>query len=240
LKRRIGKIKKLTRYPVKSMAGFEMHEAILGWHGLDGDRRYGVRQLDKPGDFPWLTASRMPELLLYKPTEFDESLFPTKVLSPSGKMMDITGDELSAEIGEGFGHEVELMALKHGIFDDAVISLIAANTAAHICNEAGVIGDNRRFRANIEIRCDEPTPFIEDNWVGGVISFGDAEDAPAVHITKRDIRCKMISLDPDTAGHNPMVLRTAVELNDNNAGVYGTVIRTGRLKVDEAIFLSGV
>lgn len=215
-----------------------MEEAMLGWHGLDGDRRFGVRQLDKPGDFPWLTASRMPELLMYKPAEFDENLFPTKVQSPSGELLDINGNELRTEIGEQFGHDVELMALKHGIFDDAVISLIAAATAAHICSKSGVSTDNRRFRANIEIRCDEPVPFIEDEWVGGVITFGDAADAPAVHITKRDIRCKMISLDPDTAEHNPMVLRTAVELNDNNAGVYGTVIRTGKLQVGDAIYMT--
>ena len=74
--------------------------------------------------------------------------------------------------------------------------------------------------------------------MGGVLSFGDADDAPAVHVTKRDIRCKMISLDPDTVEHNPMVLRTAVELNDNNAGVYGTVIRTGKLQVGDAIYMT--
>ncbi|MGH1365627.1 MAG: MOSC domain-containing protein [Calditrichia bacterium] len=235
--KRIGQIKKLVRYPVKSMAGIEMDEALLGWHGLTGDRRFGVRKVDKAGDFPWLTAGRMPELLLYKSVEFDANLLPKKVQTPSGELLDITSKELRAEIHRQSGHQVELMALKHGIFDDAVISLIASATAAHVCSEAGVSADSRRFRANIEISCDQPSPFAEDDWVGSVISFGESANAPAVHITKRDIRCKMISLDPDTAEHSPIVLKTAVQLNDNNAGVYGTVIRTGTIKVGDALLL---
>jgi hypothetical protein len=29
-------------------------------------------------------------------------------------------------------------------------------------------------------------PFEEDQWVGGVLRFGDADDAPAVAVTLRD------------------------------------------------------
>ena len=130
-----------------------------------------------------------------------------------------------------------LMAAKHGIFDDALISLVASSTAAHVCQEAGVTEDGRRFRANIEIEGDDPTAFMEDNWVGQTILFGDSRDAPAVFITKRDVRCKMLSLDPDTAEHQPMVLKTTARLNDTNAGVYGTVIRIGKLKVGDPVYL---
>jgi len=219
------------------MAGVEMEAAMLGWHGLDGDRRFGVRQVDKTGDFPWLTAGRVPELLLYKPTDFDSNLLPKKVQTPSGEVLNIGSDELRSVIRRQSGHQVELMALKHGIFDDAVISLIASATTAHVCSKAGVPDDSRRFRANIEITCDEPSLFAEDEWVGKVVAFGESADAPAVHITKRDVRCKMISLNPDTAEHNPRVLKTAVQLNNNNAGVYGTVIRTGSIKVGDALLL---
>ena len=239
--KRIGQIKKLVRYPVKSMAGIHIDQTVLGWHGLAGDRRFGVRQVDKAGDFPWLSASKMPELLLYRPTDFESDsseLLPTRVQNPTGELLDIRGDKLRSEIGGRVGCNVELMALKHGIFDDAVVSVIATMTASHICNEAGVPDNSRRFRANIEIGCDHPFPFAEDEWVGCVIAFGERENAPAVYVTKRDVRCKMLSLDPDTAQHDPMVLKTAVRLNNNNAGVYGTVICTGTISIGDSVFLA--
>ena len=239
---RIGHIRRLVRYPVKSMAGCEMEKSILGWHGLVGDRRYGVRRIGEAGDFPWLCASRMPHLLLYQPTVFDQNsaeLLPTHIRNPVGTLLDIRGEQLAEEIGSQVGFDVELMALKHGIFDDAVVSLIALKTAAHICNQAQISNDIRRFRANIEIESDNTSPFVEDDWVGSVVSFGESTDAPAIFVTKRDVRCKMISLDPDTAEHNPNVLKTSVRLNENNAGVYGTILRTGVLRVGNPIFLSG-
>lgn len=35
----IGRISEINRYPVKSMAGVSTDSAVLGWHGLAGDRR---------------------------------------------------------------------------------------------------------------------------------------------------------------------------------------------------------
>lgn len=222
------------------MAGVESDEALLGWHGLIGDRRLGVRQINRAGDFPWLTSSRMPELLLYQPTDLDledPELVPQRVRSPSGELLDTYGKKLRMEIGGRADSPVELLALKHGIFDDAVVSLIGATTTSHICNEAGVRPDSRRFRANIEIDCDKPIPFAEDEWVGHTIAFGESSDPPVVAVTKRDLRCKMIGLDPDTAQHDPLVLKTAVRLNENYAGVYVTVIRTGTLRVGDSLHL---
>ncbi|MGH9423398.1 MAG: MOSC N-terminal beta barrel domain-containing protein, partial [Thermoanaerobaculia bacterium] len=40
----IGEIEAIFRYPVKSMAGEQVDAANLGWHGLDGDRRLGLRR----------------------------------------------------------------------------------------------------------------------------------------------------------------------------------------------------
>ena len=222
------------------MAGIEMDHAMLGWHGLAGDRRFAVRQVDETGDFPWLTASKMPELLLYRPAEFksdDAELLPTRVQNPAGELLDIRSDKLRSEIGHRFGCNVQLMPMKHGIFDDAVVSVIASTTATHVCTEARVPADSRRFRANIEISCDHPFPFVEDDWVGSIIAFGETRNAPAVFVTKCDVRCRMISLDPDTAEHNPLVLNTAVRLNNNNAGVYGAVIRAGTLRIRDAVLL---
>jgi len=49
------------------MAGERLEAANLGWHGLAGDRRLALRRVDDRGGMPWLTASKLPDLLLFTP-----------------------------------------------------------------------------------------------------------------------------------------------------------------------------
>jgi hypothetical protein len=73
--------------------------------------------------------------------------------------------------------------------------------------------------------------------VGGALSFGVEDDAPAITVTMRDIRCSMLNLDPDSASPAPEVLKAVVRANQNNAGIYGAVTRIGRLAVGQTILL---
>jgi uncharacterized protein len=236
----LGHVCELVRYPVKSMAGNATESAFLGWHGLKGDRRFAFRRLGDDSGFPWLSASRVAELLLYHPFGLDETTgepLPTHVLTPDGKRLELRSAELQSEIAERFGGGVELMKLKHGIFDDASVSVISLATIAGIGCEAGVDLDRRRFRSNIVLETCGRDPFHEDGWVGGTLVFGDAEPRPAVSVTARDIRCMMINLDPDTGAQNPRVMKTVVRLNKNNAGVYGTVVHTGTIRIGDPVKL---
>lgn len=235
----IGHIAAIFRYPVKSMRGEPLESAMLGWHGLDGDRRLAFRKIDDRGGFPWLTASRLPELLLYAPVRADEGdpALPTHVRTPRGDELPVFANELATEVGDRFGAPVQMMQLKNGIFDDASISVIALDTVHEIARLAGRDADVRRFRPNIVVRLLRPAPFVEDDWLGGVLSFGDGDDAPAIAVTMRDARCSMINLDPDSARSAPELLRAVVRANENNAGIYGAVTRIGRLAVGQPIRL---
>jgi uncharacterized protein YcbX len=93
--------------------------------------------------------------------------------------------------------------------------------------------DSRRFRANILIETHDSTPFLEDAWVGGTLVFGEEETGPAVSVTDRDVRCVMINFDPETSRQDARMMKTVVRLNENTAGVYGTVVRTGTLRVGQ-------
>jgi uncharacterized protein YcbX len=236
----IGHVEAIFRYPVKSMGGERLEAATLGWHGLAGDRRLAFRKMNDRSEFPWLIASKLPELLLYSPHCRDDGAegdLPTHVRTPDGEMMPLFGDELAAEVGRRHGAPVQMMQLKHGIFDEASVSVIASDTVREIGRLAGRDADVRRFRPNIFVRLLQPAPFQEDEWVGGVLSFGEGEDAPAVTVTLRDIRCSMVNLDPDSAVSAPEMMKTVVRAHQNTAGVYGTVIRIGRLAVGQSIFL---
>ena len=236
----IGHIEAIFRYPVKSMRGEPLQTATLGWHGIEGDRRVAVRRLEDRSTFPWLIASRLPDLILFTPQPREEGsseALPASVLTPDGEEMPLFGEALAAEIGRRSGCAVEMMQLKHGIFDDACISVISSTTVLEICQLARIAADVRRFRPNIVIRSTRAVPFEEDGWLGGVLTFGGADDGPAVTVTMRDARCAMVNFDPDGASPAPEVLKAAVRANQNNAGVYGAVTRIGQLSVGQAVVL---
>jgi len=71
--------------------------------------------------------------------------------------------------------------------------------------------------------------------VGSTLSFGDG--SPTIAVTLRDERCGMLNLDPDTARPAPEMFKAVVRVNQNTAGVYGTVTRTGRLAIGQPVFL---
>jgi len=236
----IGRVRDLVRYPVKSMRGTATDSAELGWHGLAGDRRFAFRRLEDRSDFPWLSASRLPSLVAYEPIVAEQgsgALRVDDVLTPDGDLLALRDAALRERISERFGSPVELMELKHGIFDDGAVSVISLATIAGIGREAGMELDPRRMRANIVLETDDPEPFREDAWVGGTLLFGDGEHAPAVAVTARDVRCVMVNIDPGTAEKDARVMKAVVRLNDNCAGVYGTATRTGLIRVGQAVRL---
>jgi len=236
----IGQVEAIFRYPVKSMAGEQLEAANLGWHGVDGDRRLAFRRMDNRSGMPWLTASKLPDLLRFTPQRREDGAqgdIPTHIRAPDGAKLPVFGEELAAEVGRRCGASVQMMQLNHGIFDEASVSVIASDTVHEIGRLAGRSVDVRQFRPNIVVRLLRPAPFQEDAWVGGELSFGKGDDAPAVTVTMRDVRCAMLNLDPETARPVPEVLKAVVRANDNHAGIYATVTRTGRLAVGQTILL---
>lgn len=241
MRTKVGVVEAIYRYPVKSMRGHQLDAAEMNWHGLHGDRRFALRRIDDRSAFPWLQASKLPELVLFTPHGGDVETpadAPTLVRTPDGEDLPIFGEALAAEIGRRHGAPVEMMQLKHGVFDDASISVIASETMREIGRLAGRSLDVRRFRPNVVVDLLRPAPFQEDEWVGGVLTFGERDDAPAVTVMMRDLRCSMVNLDPDSAHSSPDVMKAVVRANQNNAGIYGTVTRVGRLAVGQALFLS--
>jgi uncharacterized protein YcbX len=235
----IGQVEAIFRYPVKSMAGERLETAELGWHGIEGDRRLAVRRVNDHSGFPWLTATKLPELIRYFPCRGGaaEGDLPTHIRTPDGKELPVFREELAADVGQRYGAPVQMLHLRHGVFDDASISVIATDTVGEIARLAGMAPDVRRFRPNLLMRAVRPIPFQEDEWVGGVLSFGEGDGAPTIAATMHDIRCSMVNLDPDSAIPNPEMLRAVVRANGNNAGIYGTIIRVGRVEVGQRIFL---
>src|SRR2546421_166781 len=244
----LGRISAIFRYPVKSMAGELLDAARLSWHGIEGDRRFAFRQLTDGSGFPWLSASKLPELLLYKPVRLDTNsaeLLPTHVRTPDGKEYELRSNELREEISSQYGGDLELMNLKHGIFDESPISVISLGTVHSVARESGRgvdLCDPRRFRPNVVIETNNAEPFEENSWVGRTLMFGEGNSGAvpiaSIGVTMKDERCVMVNLDPDTAERDSEVMKTVVRLNQNYAGVYGTVVRAGELRVGQVVTMA--
>jgi uncharacterized protein YcbX len=234
----VGRVRAIYRYPVKSMAGEPMTSAQLGWHGLDGDRRLAFVRSGIQTGMPWLTASKLASLVTYVPLRDAEDAIPSRVRTPKGEELELNGDALRAELTAAHGAPVALMRLNNGTYDDAPLSIITTSSVATVTGEAGVDADARRFRPNLLIETPDGSPFPEDAWVGRTLRFGEGEESPAVSVCTRDVRCAMLNLDPDTAASDARLMKAAVRLNENCTGVYATIIRTGLVRVGDALYLA--
>ena len=86
----IGHVEALFRYPVKSMGGERLEAAELGWYGVEGDRRLAFRRMDDRSGMPWLTASKLPDLVRFAPQRREDGAqgdlhLPTHVRTPDGE-----------------------------------------------------------------------------------------------------------------------------------------------------------
>lgn len=243
MRRKIGEVEALYRYPVKSMRGEPLAAADLGWHGLEGDRRLAFRRPDLQSGFPWLTASKLPELILFTPQRRGPGAtanLPTHVRTPEGEELALFGQELATDVGRRYGAPVEMVHLDRGVFDEASVSVITSTTVGEACRLGAEPPDVRRFRPNILIASSRAEPFEEDEWVGGVLSFGETGETAAVFVTNRDERCSMVAFDPDSALVAPELLKAIVRRRDNKAGVYATVARRGRIEVGQSVFFESL
>jgi uncharacterized protein YcbX len=252
-----GKIGKLWRYPVKSMAGEELTEVFVGYAGFHGDRNFAFTSDNAPEVFPYYTARTNPEMIRYRPRFKSkigsvplnwpaienaglpvtpiQRLTPSSdvdVETPSGQVMPLNDPALHAELAPG--EKIELLQSDRVIADCSPISLISSQTIDQLSNELDLTLDPRRFRTNIYADLVSGGAFAEDALVDKTIMLGGRV---MIRIMERDPRCAMIALDPDNGQRNKEILRHVSKQHDNMAGVYGVVLSEGIIRAGDKIEL---
>ncbi len=95
-----------------------------------------------------------------------------------------------------------------------------------------------RFRPNIVVRPLEGSQtFVEDSWIGHTLAIGDEV---RLNVTGPCGRCVMTTLAQRDLPMDRGILRTAVEHNRANVGVYATVVRGGTIRCGDRVRLSAV
>lgn len=230
----VGGVVGLWRYPVKSMGGEALTEVDVSWHGLVGDRRWAfIRNGVALSGFPWLTLRERGDMSHYhpsfvEPTRPDKS--PLVVRTPAGGILDIENPALAEEL---YPSGVRLIKQDRGVFDTFPLSLITTRTIARLAETVGTQLDVQRFRPNILVEATDEADFPEDAWVGCVLRVG----AMRMRIDKRDGRCVVITIDPETAERNPAILRAVASDRQGCLGVYGSTVEPGRVALNDPVLI---
>ena len=158
------------------------------------------------------------------------------VETPSGERLPVDDPRLISMLCEGIRerHRLTLARSDRAMTDCRPVSLFSMQTVRQLGEEFGIDMDKRRFRANIYIELESDDAFGENELVGRRLRLGNKV---VIAVTDRDPRCKMITLEPDTAQPNPEVMRCLARDHEGKAGVYAAVVVEGTVRPQDKITL---
>ncbi len=264
---RIGYLAELWRYPVKSMGGERCPQLELTPFGIAGDRQLALESRDAPSGKPLLRAAERTAMLRLHASldpagqglirsHAGETLSTTDPALPAqlAQALTRTGQSIST---------LTLLRSPRPLTDVRPVALHSLQTIHQLATEldrtrlpgleAGF--DPRRLRSNLvlDLTADlnpliahEPTrthrpdssgthPFPEDLLAGYTLQIGPTA---RLRITERIPRCRIISLDPETATPDPALLRHLAHAHDGRAGIYARPLTPGTLRTGDPVYLS--
>ena len=255
---KIGTVESIWRYPVKSMRGERVDDVFAAFAGLMGDRIYGISSSHAAPEFPWHTAREQEELVLYKarfkrrdgtlkPAALDAALkallnppypagdaFAVEVETPSGEILNIDDPVLLEGLQDKSKGTLTLHYTQKNLVDCRPLSLFSLQTVDQLAKETGMAVDKRRFRANFYMDWDGAGGFYENRLVDRRLAIGDSLE---VMILGLDPRCKVITIDPDTAERSHRLLRHVARNHGGHAGVYAGVLKEGSVQSGDEVRL---
>ena len=158
-------------------------------------------------------------------------------LSASPNRPAATAEEYWLDI-EGLDHRdtVSDFGLPEGtFFDCAFVHLLTTATLdrLRVLYPQGRF-EVRRFRPNIVVEANGEKEFVENDWIGQIVAIGDAV---RLSITGPCGRCVMTTLPQGDLPKDAGILRTAVQQNHANVGVYASVLQGGKVRRGDSVRL---
>jgi uncharacterized protein len=196
----IGQVGALRRYPVKSMLGEALHEAVVAEGGVEGDRTLAL--LDTATGR--VATAKHPRLwrALLRFTATRESA-GVRITLPDGRSVGAADEGIDELLSETLGRTVVLSATRpagatverpdpEDVLADGVeaevpyetLEIAQGTTAGNFVDYAPVhlittatldrIGTEAvRYRPNVVVTTPSGTPYAENDWVGREITIGE-------------------------------------------------------------------
>ncbi|TMC59609.1 MAG: MOSC domain-containing protein [Chloroflexi bacterium] len=226
----VATIQQLFVYPVKSMRGVRLPDVFVSLNGIYGDRRYAFvqKRLADRSAFPWMTGREQPRLVTYRPRlsrvpTREDADPPVYVRAPDGDEFPVDDPRLLQRLEADARAELFLLKNARGNYDTQHLSIFNLRTLRALELECNACIDVRQFRPNL----------IVEGIV--VAQVGEA----VVAVTKKDTRCMMINLDPESGTQHPEVLRAVTRQHNQQAGIYANVLSPGIVREGDVIRIIG-
>ena len=220
----------LWRYPVKSMLGEPCDQLELNARGVRGDRQFAVRSAD--GKFGSGKNSRRFRHI--------EGLFTFRaqlagdwpeITFPDGRRLRADDPTIDSALSAVLGTPVTLARegdVSH--FDASPIHLVSTASLQWLQSRLPQSRvDERRFRPNITVRCDER----ELSWLGRTLLIGGVE----LRVTAPTGRCVMTTSAQGDLPFDPKILRCIAQEAGEDFGVYAEVLQAGRVARGDPVTL---
>lgn len=208
-------VAQLWRYPVKSMAGEPLQEALIGAMGIEGDRLLQIR--DAAGRL--ITSRSRPRLLLHR-----GSIGPDGEILVDGRPW--RSPDVARDVEAAAGSGTRLVQAEGPERFDILPLLVATDGAL-----AAFGRDPRRLRPNLVLGGVEG--LAERDWEGRRLCIGEV----VIRLADLRERCVMTTFDPDTAAQDVEVLKGIRRDFGGRLCLNASVERGGRIRVGDAVSL---
>lgn len=242
----------IWRYPVKSLQGEALDAAVVERDGLEGDRRWGIRD-ETTGRI--LTARRRPELLHAAASYRDGQ---PVVTTPDGRVAEGPGDSTDRLLSEWLGGPVTLVSAvaeapgRAEYFEDAtddsseaiewtmparryvdaapLLVLTTASLRAGAALHPSGTWEPLRFRPNVLVDT-AADGWAEDAWIGQTVRAGSSGLTPL----EGCIRCTMVTREQPGIPADRDVFRTLARHHGARFGVWCEVTAPGSLALGDDV-----
>ncbi|MBF6560758.1 MAG: MOSC N-terminal beta barrel domain-containing protein [Candidatus Binataceae bacterium] len=267
-RRQLGIVSALSRYPVKSMRGEALDQALITEHGVAGDREWALCETTYGGV---MSARAWPAMLdLRAAWAGDSALAGDPVLAddaarvriamPDGEIVEAgtpaAADLLSAYLRRAVRFErirreplrpAELEAIMRGaavaprrdFYDEEVIHLLASGTLEHLRSLAGGAADFDPRRFRANILVDTGRD-TAPGFVEDQWLEGAIEIGGAVRMVgmRPALRCAITTHPQAELPHDPAILRTAWSHHRAYVGLFAAVGTPGTIRIGDAVVLT--
>ena len=247
---RIGTIKQIWRFAVKSMAGEQLDTCTVGMRGIPGDRGWAVR--DAAGKLA--TGSRFPLLMQcsarYREAPVNGFVPHVDMRFPDGEQIGSDLLDVNARLTGLLGKPVSLSQLASDSSEQSAVQLNSARgtyfdvAPIHVLTSASLAEmkrldpaadwDVRRFRPNFFVETEAGIAGLVDaEWGGRTLRIGEVEllcELPCE-------RCAMTIQAQSELPKDDSILRTIVKEANTNLGAYASVTRPGEVRRGDIVEL---